>query len=214
LRSGDDLKDYNNFIKYFVLPMLIGASLALGACGGDSPTETNEPQSRVITKKGDRIRVDVTPPEIPKRVKLNRPDLEPPSSLPEDLVIQNLSEGAGPIAKSGDELTIEYHAIDDAGKVAYSSWDKTGPFQLHFMLGDGQYFAAFEEGIEGTRLGSRREMLFPARITEKLGLLFYAIDLLEIRRGEKCWMAPSLRPVRPERKARIHERCKSRVRVL
>jgi hypothetical protein len=66
-------------------------------------------------------------------------------------------------------------------KELYSYWDDEPPFQLRFKLLDGKYFAAFEEGVEGMKLGAWRELLIPAKLIEKQGNLFYIVDVLEIQ---------------------------------
>jgi FKBP-type peptidyl-prolyl isomerase-like protein len=109
-----------------------------------------------------------------------KPVIKPPDKLPKELVIRDRTEGTGPAARAGDKVAVEYFAVDETGRTAYSSWDDKGPAELRFRLGAGDYFDAFEEGIEGMKLGGRREVLMPAKSTVVLGPLFYVIDMLEL----------------------------------
>lgn len=198
-------------------------SLALAACGNDdSSAESKEPEAATAPANTDdrsgsdtqETSAETQPRNLPTQVKLTKPVIEPPDTLPTELVIRDISKGVDPAARSGDELAIEYHAVDEAGKTLYSSWDNTEPSQLRMAFGSGKYFNAFEESIEGMKVGARREFFIPATLTEELGPLFYVVDLLEINRKGKCWSAQSLDQAPPSRKAKIHERCKTRVRVL
>jgi peptidylprolyl isomerase len=196
--------------------MLGCASLALGACGDDdSPVGAQRPEAqKVPVDESDLPRVDATRSGIPKRVKLTKPDLPPLPSWPKNLVIWDVSEGVGPTAQDGDQLTIEYLAVDDTGKALFTSWDHFAPLRFRFVMGTYATFTAFEDGIEGMRLGSRRKMLIPPQLSDQRGPLFYAIDLLEINRDGKCWMAPPRRSISPERLALMHGRCKGPVKVI
>jgi peptidylprolyl isomerase len=146
-------------VRSFGLFVVLCTSLALAACGGTDDAASN-------------------PAANPEG--LTQPDIQPPSKLPTKLVIRDITEGTGPAAKAGDEVVVEYLAVDEDGRTAYSSWDKVPPFELRFKLRGGRYFDAFEEGIEGMRVGGRRELLIPGILTEVLGPLFYVVDLLEV----------------------------------
>jgi peptidylprolyl isomerase len=162
----------------------------------------------------DRSSAAMEAGNLPTQVKLTKPDIQPPHTPPTDLVTRDLSKGVSPAARNGDELAIEYHGVDKAGKVLYSSWDNLEPAQLRMKLGVRKYSTGFEEGIRGMKVGARRELLIPSRLAEERGPLFYVIDLLELNRKGKCWSAQSLDQLAPSRKEKIHDRCESRVRVL
>jgi peptidylprolyl isomerase len=147
--------------KYLGPIVALCVSLALSACGGTNDAASN-------------------PAANPEG--LTKPKIQPPSTLPTELVIRDITEGEGPLAKAGDKVVVEYHAVDETGRVLYTSWDKQPPFGLRFRLRSGDYFDAFEEGIEGMKVGGRRELLIPGKLTEILGPLFYVVDMLEIDR--------------------------------
>lgn len=172
--------------------MLGCASLALGACGGDSSAE------------------------VPQRVKLEMPNIKPSKPIPTEMEIRDLSQGAGPTAELDDEVVIEYHAVDETGAMRFSSWldpKRPGLSPLSIELGVDSYFDAFDDGIEGMRLGSRREIFFPAELTKGEGPLFYVVDLVEMNRDGSCSTSQPLRWFGPNRQAKIRELCDSRVRI-
>lgn len=144
---------------------------------------------------------------------LTRPDIQPTRTPPTKLVTKDLGEGVGSPSREGDELTTEYYAEDVTGKVRYSSWDKIPPFHFSFDLGAGGYMRGLEEGLEGMKVGVRRELRIPPELTDTLEPLFYVIDLLEINRGGRCWSAQPLRQAPPQRQDEIREVCISRARI-
>lgn len=148
---------------------------AISACGGQDSTA------------GGGISLDRTGGDGPR--KLNRPNIQPPSTTPEELVIRDRIEGIGPSSKAEDELTAEYFGVHEDGKASYSSWDGTPPLEFSFELGAGGYPQGLEEGLEGMKVGGRRELLIPSDLMGGLESTFYVIDLIEINRGDQCWRA-------------------------
>jgi FKBP-type peptidyl-prolyl cis-trans isomerase len=128
-------------------------------------------------------------------------------------VIRDISKGANPAARYGDELAIEYLGVNTVDQVVGSSWRNPVSFQFRIRLGFGKYFDGFEEGFEGMKVGARREVLIPAKLSEGFGVLFYIVDLLEIKRKGKCWWAQPLGEEPPSLAMRSKP-CESRVRVL
>jgi peptidylprolyl isomerase len=205
--------------------------LALAACGGsDSSTETTKQvaanaagseEAEKAEDPGAEQGSGKTPPshnlltlnKPEKSSKITRPNIKPPDSVPTELVIRDRKEGAGPASEPGDELTTEYFAVDESGKMAYSSWNNTTPLQFSFELGSGEDFPGWEEGLEGMKVGGRREMLIPESLTEDLGPLFYVVDLLEIRRGDRCWASQAIKQAEWGHEHLVGLDCNSRVRV-
>lgn len=185
--------------------IFLGISLALTACGGsgsDSSASAGKPEVVTLPSSGS-----AQPPS-----KLTKPDIQPPSTLPTDLLIRDRIEGSGPVARPGDEAISEYVAVGETGKELYSSWDQSTPLQLNLKLGDNKYFPGLDLGIEGMKAGGRRELLIPASLTKSPETkdsepLFYVIDLLEINRNGRCWAT------QPLSQAEYAARCRNRVRV-
>lgn len=121
-----------------------------------------------------------TKPEVPV------PD-EPP---PTELVSKDIVEGDGPAAKPGDQLTVQYVGVDYVtGEQFDASWDSGQPFP--FTLGQGQVIPGWDEGLEGMRVGGRRELTIPPDLAygaqgspPSIGpdaTLVFVIDLLDVQ---------------------------------
>jgi peptidylprolyl isomerase len=161
--------------------------LALAACGDDdstaqpggSGTTTSESQTQSGESKPTESDAPI-PTGKPGR-KLTKPSIPPPTGPPpKEIVIVDLVEGTGPEAKKGDELKVEFFAVDKAGKERFSSWRKKGEPFYTFELGADELFPTWDEGFKGMRVGGRREVIYPASGTNKLGDLYYVVDLLKI----------------------------------
>ncbi|MCX6116947.1 MAG: FKBP-type peptidyl-prolyl cis-trans isomerase [Proteobacteria bacterium] len=76
-----------------------------------------------------------------------------------DLKIKVLKEGQGPEAVSGKKVTVHYTGKLRDGKVFDSSEQRKVPFP--FTLGSGQVVQGWEKGVEGMKVGERRELTIP-----------------------------------------------------
>jgi peptidylprolyl isomerase len=122
--------------------------------------------------------------------KKTKPKVVPPKGPPpKQLVVEDLEAGTGPEAEQGDELTVQYVGVGyESGKVFDSSWDRNEPFA--FTLGEGKLIKGWEEGLEGMKVGGRRELITPpgyAYGPEGAGniapnaTLVFVIDLLKVK---------------------------------
>lgn len=94
-------------------------------------------------------------PEGPK------PEVEVPAGPPpSELVSEDLEEGDGDAAEAGDLATVEYVGVDyETGEEFDSSWGDPEPFQ--FQLGSGQVIPGWDQGVEGMKVGGRRQLVIP-----------------------------------------------------
>jgi peptidylprolyl isomerase len=143
-------------VKHLALIAGLGLALALVACGGSGSGGQSD--------------------------KPTRPEIEPPSDPPTELVIEDLELGSGPRAEQGDKVTVHYEGIDMDGKTLYSSWRNGSVFI--FELGRWDYGEGFEEGIEGMRVGGRRELQVPKDLAPFESPVIYVVDLLKVEKGD------------------------------
>ncbi len=73
--------------------------------------------------------------------------------------VNDVSAGTGPLAESGDVLTVNYVGNLEDGKVFDSSIDRGVPFS--FTLGVGQVISGWDEGVAGMRAGGKRVLTVP-----------------------------------------------------
>ena len=96
---------------------------------------------------------DRTKPEI------NFPGEEPPS----ELVVEDIVEGEGREATAGSTVTAHYVGVaHSTGEEFDASWNRGAP--LDFRLGVGQVIQGWDEGIEGMRVGGRRQLTIPPNL--------------------------------------------------
>jgi FKBP-type peptidyl-prolyl cis-trans isomerase len=101
-------------------------------------------------------------------------------SEPENLVIKDLKIGSGAAAEAGDRVSVLYIAHDyDTGEEWFHRWGADVP--LSIRLGWAGYSLGLEEGIEGMRVGGRRRLTIPARLTNNEGPLVYLVELVRLK---------------------------------
>jgi len=108
---------------------------------------------------------------------------------PADLVIEDIAEGDGPAAKSGDLVTVHYVGVaHSTGRQFDASWDRRDAFR--FPLGGGQVIAGWDQGVQGMKVGGRRKLTIPPHLgygqrgaggVIKPGeTLIFVVDLLQV----------------------------------
>jgi peptidylprolyl isomerase len=102
-----------------------------------------------------------SPAEAAKRSK---PQVSVPTGpAPTKLVEEDLIEGSGPSAKSGDRVTVQYVGVGfDSREEFDASWDRGEPFP--FQLGAGEVISGWDEGIAGMKAGGQRQLVIPAEL--------------------------------------------------
>jgi len=93
-----------------------------------------------------------------------KPEVEVPEGQPPDeLQIEDLEEGEGEEAASGDEVSVHYVGVDfESGEEFDSSYDRGEPFQL--QIGAGQVIPGWDQGLEGMKVGGRRQLVIPPEL--------------------------------------------------
>lgn len=125
--------------------------LALAACGPD----TREADAPVAdTPAGATVR---TPAEHTYAPELNV-NIEDMTQTPSGLYIQELAEGQGEPAGSGNQVVVHYTGWLPEGQEFDSSRGRE-PFE--FVLGEGMVIRGWDEGVAGMRPGGRRKLVIP-----------------------------------------------------
>jgi peptidylprolyl isomerase len=163
-------------VKPSILILAVCLALGLAACGGDSSTGSTEAAS--------------TAAESPGSAEKTKPTVNVPKGAPpKKLEIKDIEEGTGPEAKAGDEVTVQYVGVNyKNGKEFDASWDRGEPFT--FQLGAGMVIPGWDQGVEGMKVGGRRELIIPPELAygpegspPAIGpneTLIFVIDLLEV----------------------------------
>ena len=160
--------------------LICGALLAVAGCGGGSSSSSSESsestaaESTSTSASGEKTKPKVT---VPK------------GAPPKKLVVKEIEEGTGAEAKSGDEVTVQYVGVGYKTEEEFdSSWSRNEPFP--FTLGAGQVIPGWDQGVEGMKVGGRRELIIPPELAYgKAGsppaigpneTLIFVIDLLAV----------------------------------
>jgi peptidylprolyl isomerase len=121
----------------------------------------------------------------------NKPEIDfPGGEPPTDLVITDVIAGDGTEATSGNTVVVHYVGVaHSTGEEFDASYNRGDP--LTFQLGVGQVIQGWDQGVQGMKVGGRRQLLIPAHLAYgdrgaggviKPGeSLIFVVDLLEVR---------------------------------
>ena len=91
--------------------------------------------------------------------EIDFPDLEPPA----DLVITDLVEGDGAEATAGSTVLVHYVGVaHSTGEEFDASYNRGEPLQ--FRLGIGQVIQGWDAGVQGMKVGGRRQLVIPPQL--------------------------------------------------
>lgn len=86
------------------------------------------------------------------------------STTPSGLRIDDLVVGDGAVATVGQHVSVHYtgwlYENDQAGRKFDSSKDRGQPFD--FPLGAGHVIRGWDEGVQGMKVGGKRQLIIPA----------------------------------------------------
>ena len=105
------------------------------------------------------------------------------------LKYEDLTEGTGPAAKSGDTVEVHYTGWLTDGKKFDSSLDRKQSFA--FKLGAGRVIKGWDEGVSGMKAGGKRKLTIPSAlgygargagsVIPANAELIFEVELLKIR---------------------------------
>jgi peptidylprolyl isomerase len=91
--------------------------------------------------------------------EIDFPDFDPPT----DLVVTDLSEGDGAEATAGQTVSVHYVGVaHSTGEEFDASYNRGTPLQ--FRLGAGQVIAGWDRGVQGMKVGGRRQLVIPPHL--------------------------------------------------
>lgn len=135
-----------------VLTIFACMALALAGCGGGDSTTGTSPEAPESTSPA-------APAAAGSKPKVQVPKGAPPKQLE----IKDLRPGSGDQAKAGAQVTVQYVGVlFKSGKQFDASWDRGEPFS--FTLGRGEVIPGWDQGVEGMKVGGRRELIIPPKL--------------------------------------------------
>jgi peptidylprolyl isomerase len=110
--------------------------------------------------------------------------------IPTDLIITDLIVGDGDEAVSGRNVEVHYVGVaHSTGEEFDASYNRGSAFA--FPLGGGRVIAGWDQGVQGMKVGGRRQLVIPAHLgygdrgaggAIKPGeTLIFVVDLLAVR---------------------------------
>ncbi|MFD4557202.1 FKBP-type peptidyl-prolyl cis-trans isomerase [Streptomyces sp. NPDC058469] len=97
-------------------------------------------------------------------MSIEKPEIDfPGGEPPADLEIKDVWEGDGEIAGAGDFVKVHYVGVAfSTGEEFDASWNRGTP--LDFQLGVGQVIQGWDKGVQGMKVGGRRQLVIPAHL--------------------------------------------------
>jgi FKBP-type peptidyl-prolyl cis-trans isomerase len=135
------------------------AAMVLAGCGG------GDSSSGEGSTSGESEAALESPSKAPASSgSKTKPKVEVPKGTPpKHLVVKDLEKGSGALARAGDEVTVQYVGVNyKSGKEFDASWDRGEPFT--FTLGAGEVIQGWDKGVEGMKVGGRRELIIPPNL--------------------------------------------------
>jgi peptidylprolyl isomerase len=121
----------------------------------------------------------------------SKPTVAPPAGDPPgDLVVDDLEAGTGDEAQAGHNVDVHYVGVAwSTGDQFDASWDRGQTFS--FQLGGGQVIAGWDQGVQGMRVGGRRQLTIPPHlgygargaggVIKPNETLVFVVDLVAVR---------------------------------
>jgi peptidylprolyl isomerase len=176
-------------LTLLILALCTALVVGVAGCGGSSDSSTGSSESSSAGEAGGSGEESSGSSE--SGGEKTKPKVTVPTEVsPDKFAIKELEEGSGAEAKKGDEVTVQYVGVGyDSEKEFDSSWSRNEPFT--FTLGEEGVIEGWNQGIEGMKVGGRREMLLPPELAygaegrpPKIGpneTLVFVIDLLAVK---------------------------------
>ncbi len=95
---------------------------------------------------------------------MTKPEIDfPDYEAPAELVVTDLTIGDGAEATAGSTVSVHYVGVaHSTGEQFDASYDRGDP--LRFRLGVGQVISGWDQGVEGMRIGGRRQLVIPPHL--------------------------------------------------
>jgi FKBP-type peptidyl-prolyl cis-trans isomerase len=136
-----------------------GAAATDEDAGTTGTPATNETDGAAAT---DRTEASATDAQTsgPIVTSADKPEVEIPEEIPEELGRTVLVEGTGDPAEDGDTVIVDYVGVRSSDGVEFdNSYDRGEPFPV--VLGAGGVIAGWDQGLVGAQVGERLQLDIP-----------------------------------------------------
>jgi peptidylprolyl isomerase len=174
-----------------MLALFAALAIVVAGCGSSSDdSSSGSSESSASTESTGSAESTGSTESSPPAGKTKPKVVVPSGVSPKKFAYKEIEEGTGATAKSGDEVTVQYVGVGfDSEEEFDSSWSRNEPFT--FNLGAGLVIKGWDKGVEGMKVGGRRELLIPGNLAygaagspPSIGpneTLIFVIDLLAVK---------------------------------
>ena len=122
---------------------------------------------------------------------MDKPEIDfPDGPAPTELQIIDVSTGDGAEAQAGSTVSVHYVGVaHSTGEQFDASYDRGSPLQ--FRLGVGQFISGWDTGVQGMKVGGRRQLVIPPHlgygdrgaggVIQPGETLIFVVDLIDVR---------------------------------
>lgn len=140
-------------MKFLFTLIAMSTALMVVGCGGDDSADSLAPKR--------------TEPSV------EIPDERPPTRV----LVTDIEKGDGEEVEDGDTILVDYVSVYyESGRELENSWADTA-FKRKFKMDSGELIDGWEEGMEGMKVGGRRELIIPSDLVFGKEALISVIDL-------------------------------------
>lgn len=97
-------------------------------------------------------------------MSVDKPEIDfPDGPPPSELSVTEIIEGEGKEAAAGSTVSVHYVGVaHSTGEEFDASYNRGAP--LDFRLGVGQVIAGWDQGVQGMKVGGRRQLVIPPHL--------------------------------------------------
>ncbi len=146
--------------RHLIALGLAAISLAAAGCGEEESGLQEGEEAGQEEQAAEEAEAPEAPPETSGELKEKPKITVPKTPAPTKLETKDLVKGKGATAKSGSQISVNYSGVAySTGKEFDNSYDRGQPFDL--QLGAGMVIPGWDQGIEGMKVGGRRQLIIP-----------------------------------------------------
>ena len=171
--------------RHLIACALAALSLAAAGC-----SEQESDESAVDLREQASESAAPAAPADPAEPRPKPTVTVPDGAPPEQLQVTDIEPGTGAAAKAGSQISVNYVGVSYSnGQEFDSSFSAGAP--LDFQLGVGAVIPGWDRGLEGMKVGGRRQLVIPPELAygpqgspPLIGpneTLVFVIDLLDVQ---------------------------------
>jgi peptidylprolyl isomerase len=179
-------------VKRLALILFACLALVVAGCGGSDDSSSSSESTATSTESSEKSSAESgeSTEKQSSGGEKTKPKVTVPSGPPpKKLEVKEIEKGTGATAKAGDEALVQYVGVGYESEEEFDSSWSNEPFPV--TLGAGGVIPGWEQGIQGMKVGGRRELIIPPDLAygpqgspPVIGpneTLIFVIDLLAVK---------------------------------